>query len=57
MPKAMKLEIDPFLYRKVAKVAEAKRLTVEAAALFLLAKVITPRRACGKASSSFFTER
>ena len=57
MPKAMKLEIDPFLYRKVAKVAEAKGLTVEAAALFLLAKVITPRRACGAARSSFFTER
>lgn len=42
MPK--RLKIDPFLYRKIEKVSEIKKISVAEAAVFLLERVITPSR-------------
>ena len=39
-----RLKIDPFLYRKIEKVSELKKISIEDAVVFLLEKVITPSR-------------
>lgn len=45
-----RLNVDPFLYRKIEKVSEIKKMTVAEAAVFLLERVThtaTPSRAEG----------
>ena len=42
MDELMLLEVDPFLYRKVEKVAQRFEVPIEDAAVFLLHEVIAP---------------
>ena len=37
-----KKNLDPFLVRKIEKVAEFRKMTFEAAIIFLLKKVVSP---------------